>query len=366
MVSMLDSNFRPVSKHYFQIAASNPNEQFYYFVCLFSWLMKKANLHFETPGQFDDPNATAANIVSELKNLNIPFEYGPNKLKQAYGEAVIYVLFMMVERVIQVNGIKYLTPIHKNEDYPEEAEVDADAEVTTDAIEEEFINEEEEEEQFMDNLHPMLKIETPDPKQQAPIKSTVDPATWKLEVERVTPLLKVQIPNDNKDWRIHLEQMQYYRKTITSALGETKTNLSKIQADIEKTLEKISSREKYVNTQFDTQTEDHRTLQEQLSELKQKQTVAGNHVTELSNELAQISEDLDQVKIRMDAIGSRMTDSKPLIDIKQGMTRLKAEIKQMDLRIGVIEHTLLHAKLKNKTAIAVAAERTFFGPGLAH
>lgn len=50
----------------------------------------------------------------------------------------------------------------------------------------------------------------------------------------------------------------------------------------------------------------------------------------------------------MDELGSGMTDSKPLLSIKQGTTRLKDEIKQMGLRIGVIENTLLHAKLKSK------------------
>ena len=49
---------------------------------------------------------------------------------------------------------------------------------------------------------------------ESPTKPKVDPNEWKLEVERVTPLLKVQIHNDNKDWRIHLEQMNTYRQVI--------------------------------------------------------------------------------------------------------------------------------------------------------
>ena len=34
-----------------------------------------------------------------------------------------------------------------------------------------------------------------------------DPEAWKQEVERVTPLLKVTLANDNKDWRIHLQNV---------------------------------------------------------------------------------------------------------------------------------------------------------------
>ena len=50
----------------------------------------------------------------------------------------------------------------------------------------------------------------------------------------------------------------------------------------------------------------------------------------------------------MDEIGSGMTDAKPLVNIKQGVLKLKAEIKQMELRTGVIEHSLLHGKLSHK------------------
>jgi hypothetical protein len=40
----------------------------------------------------------------------------------------------------------------------------------------------------------------------------VDPEEWRLEVERVTPLLKVSIQNDHKDWRLHLQQMEQNEK----------------------------------------------------------------------------------------------------------------------------------------------------------
>jgi estrogen-related receptor beta like 1 len=31
---------------------------------------------------------------------------------------------------------------------------------------------------------------------------------WGLEVERVTPLLKIQLDHNYKDWRLHLEQFK--------------------------------------------------------------------------------------------------------------------------------------------------------------
>ena len=41
-------------------------------------------------------------------------------------------------------------------------------------------------------------------------KPAVDPTQWKLEVERAAPLLKIHITNDNKDWRVHLDQINIH------------------------------------------------------------------------------------------------------------------------------------------------------------
>ncbi|KAJ3408065.1 putative enoyl CoA hydratase [Chytridiales sp. JEL 0842] len=348
------NGFRPLSRYYFVLQDANPNEQFFYFSSLFTWLLREIDpkTNFEQPGQFDDPNATAANIADQLKKLGIPFDYGLHKLKQGYGEAILYVLQAVSEKACQAIGFEFQKPVHRVDDYPEEAEVDADAEVTMDTIEEHVAPDDDDEEVYVKptNTATNNNNNTEELKSQQHItgKPTVDPAEWKLEVERVAPMLKIQIPNDNKDWRLHVEQMSLNNGTIGTSLVDTRSQLQKLHSEIEKTLEKISSREKYINTQFESQIEEQRALQDQLSEVRQKYNVANNNVTELSNELGRISEELDGVKSRMDDIGNGMTDSQPLVNIKKGITRLKADIKQMDLRIGVIENTLLQAKLKNK------------------
>ncbi|KND00465.1 uncharacterized protein SPPG_04781 [Spizellomyces punctatus DAOM BR117] len=352
-------NLKPLHRFYFTVPATNPNEQFYYFTSLFTWLVNLNGESFEAPGQFDDPNASVANIAAKLKEMDITVDLSLNKIKQGHGEGVLTVLQALADRAIQQSGFVFQQPIHKTDEYAEEADVDAEAEVTAETVEEDLAAQDDEEEMFLQPVQRTDKADLTSPQAQIdvqPPKPKIDPAEWKLEVERVTPMLRVQIANDNKDWRIHVESMKHHHSTITSSISETQSQLNKLHADIEKTLEKISSREKYINTQFESQTEEYRVLQDQLSELKQKYGVASSNVTELTNELSRISEELDSVKSQMDDIGSGMTDSKPLVAIKQGVAKLKAEIKQMDLRVGVIQHTLLHAKLKIKGPIGLAAE----------
>ena len=43
-----------------------------------------------------------------------------------------------------------------------------------------------------------------------------------------------------------------------------------------------------------------------------------------------------------------MTDTSPVVRIKKALQALKREIKEMELRMGVLSHTLMHAKMRQK------------------
>lgn len=56
------------NRHYFALP-TNPGEQFYMFCTLASWLINKTGRAFEQPQEYDDPNATISNILSELRSF---------------------------------------------------------------------------------------------------------------------------------------------------------------------------------------------------------------------------------------------------------------------------------------------------------
>ena len=90
------------------------------------------------------------------------------------------------------------------------------------------------------------------------MESNTDTEQWRLEVERVAPGLKITVKTDSRDWRSHLDQMHQYRAGIDESLTMTKSSLDKLQSDISKTLEKITSREKYINSQLESQLSEYR------------------------------------------------------------------------------------------------------------
>jgi uncharacterized protein YhaN len=96
------------------------------------------------------------------------------------------------------------------------------------------------------------------------LKADIDGAAWRTEYERVLPQLKVQIRSDNKDWRGHIAEMTKLQVGIKGSMSETQVYLDKLHKEITSTLEKIDSREKYVNKQLDNIVTDYRMQQDSL------------------------------------------------------------------------------------------------------
>jgi estrogen-related receptor beta like 1 len=174
------------------------------------------------------------------------------------------------------------------------------------------------------------------------MESKVDPIQWRLELERVAPHLKLVIKsNSAKEWRSPLEQAVTLEKQIGEGLPKTQQTLSHIVEDVGDAIEKIQGRERVVNQNFDHMIAEYRKVKEALISHQEKYDNNSGTITKLTNELAEISEELDDIKGQMDSRGNSMTDTSPLILIKKALSRIKSEVKQMDLRIGAVEHTLL-------------------------
>ena len=72
-------------------------------------------------------------------------------------------------------------------------------------------------------------------------------------------------------------------------------------------------------------------------------------MAERSRLLSQVIDDIDAVKTEMEERGSSMTDGSPLVNIRRSLARVKSEITSMDVRIGVLEHSLLQARMRDRS-----------------
>merc|ERR1712046_249398 len=95
---------------------------------------------------------------------------------------------------------------------------------------------------------------------------------------------------------------------------------------------------------------------DELTAKQEEYNKQSEYINTLTNELASVSEELTKIKEKMDARGNSMTDTSPLIKMKTAVGRLRQEAKQLEIRIGVVTHTLVAKKLKqNQTTRAEAS-----------
>lgn len=67
-----------------------------------------------------------------------------------------------------------------------------------------------------------------------------------------------------------MEQMHQHQEGIETSLKDTKGHLDKMHDGISRTMEKITSREKYINNQLEHLLQEFRSKQDQLAETKER------------------------------------------------------------------------------------------------
>ena len=109
----------------------------------------------------------------------------------------------------------------------------------------------------------------------------------------------------------------------------------------------------------------YRQLSQTLAQNKEQYKQVSGGVTERSRVLASITDQIETLKSEMEERGSSMTDGSPLVSIRKSLSRVRQEILGMDVRIGVLEHTAMQARLRDRSNMqrdyhnAVSEQRQF-------
>jgi len=334
-----------IPRTFFVYPYQNTAYQFRYFTQLVAWCFKLLNREQLTWDEYDDPHTVVTNITVMLKEMNIAVNATPGKLKAGYGDSVCQLLCDLCHEVLRQLGFEYTAPTYEAETLADEAEVDSDAEI--DSVAEEDMANNQEEDDLMYQENEVKEAHDSDDEKQV-LEATVDPKEWLLEVERVTPNLKIQMPNDSKEWRSHLQQSKEKQQVIEAQLPAAKAQLDKLGKDLATALERIRSKEAFINEKFDQRALDHRNQQEELQKVQTEYAELTQVVMDMQSKLKTVTEDLDTVKSEMEERSTTVTDTAPIVKMKEAFRRLEADTCQLEVRIGVVGHTLMQAKLRQK------------------
>jgi len=271
-VKFCNAEMRPLSRTYFAFPAPNSAQQFKYFVQLLVWLLKQRDARWEpTWDEYDDPNTLITNLLVVLKDANIQVNAVPAKLKTGFGDGVCQVLHSTLKEVLRQTKFEWGAPEYPDEDMADEAHIDSDAEIHS--VDEEDMPADGEEDDLMYQEDDVKKRGGNDSDDDhAVLDSKIDPKEWLLEVERVAPKLKIQMPNDSKEWRNHLQQTRSYKQVIETQFPTAKVQLEKLSTSLSSAMEKIKGKETFINSQFETRAVDYRQQQEELSQVQSQYT----------------------------------------------------------------------------------------------
>lgn len=98
--------FNQFARHYFALP-TNPGEQFFSFTSVCAWLLQMCGKNFDQPQEYDDPNSTISNILSQLRDLGHNIDFPPNKLKIGCGENCLWVVDRLADEALKAKSFSW-------------------------------------------------------------------------------------------------------------------------------------------------------------------------------------------------------------------------------------------------------------------
>jgi estrogen-related receptor beta like 1 len=332
----------PFARTAFALPAKNPSVQFQNFLSLVEWLAREVTGDRSTfqIDKFDDPNTSVNKMMLALRNLGFGLDFPVAKLKTGHGEATCNVLDFLCDKALAARRFAWAAPEHEAPPEVEEAEADEDADAGDIADDAEVA----EEDGAFDSGH---ETSFGGGDAHAIIANTIDPLIWKTELERVGPRLKAASAGLGKEWWAHIEQTKAHEKTIQAVLPSAQGHMKIISEQIKEAVEKMRGKEASINSQFEQLRAEYEGLTGQLRGVNEKHASTRSSVALLTTSMGAIQEQLDEMQADMAGRENSATDTSPLVNIKQALVAIRGEVQQFDLRIGVVSHTLMQAKLKS-------------------
>ena len=190
---------------------------------------------------------------------------------------------------------------------------------------------------------------------KAMVESNVDEHLWRMEVDRVVPKLRLTIAAASTDWRAHVDHLSSLKTKLVNLYqhddNQIRQNVSRMSEDIGNSINELKAREEALNRNLETTLTEYKQQREKINTNQEQYKSVTDNVAELSNELATVSAKLNEIKTIVDERGSNLSDSSPLVKIKNAIAKLKDELHSMDVRIGVAEHSLLSTQRRNSSIL---------------
>merc|ERR1712167_315990 len=111
-------------------------------------------------------------------------------------------------------------------------------------------------------------------------------------------------------------QTHHYSKSLIEQMPQTTAQLSTLGEDLAQILQRLRSKEAYINSQFDSRGSDYRARQGELEEVNQRYQQLNESHMNLLEELRSSTEEYETLKGEMAERSHTVQDTAPLAKIK--------------------------------------------------
>ncbi|KAH0804460.1 intraflagellar transport protein 57-like [Histomonas meleagridis] len=341
-----ETEFDPIKRHlpyltpfYFALPAQSSKEQFDYFASLSIWLMQTYHhSDIATPSDYDEPSSVADNLMVALPSLGFKLNFSSSKLLPGHGIAVCTILDAILRLTLKRINFSP-APFRAISGFGGEEEVQTIGDSDDDGIIDDAIDIQEDAENNSDDY------EVSDHVTGIP-RNTIDSVDLKSEAERVASRLQIRIPTTKTDWRSHFSQMSQHHKSINEINSQLSPILTKVGADVTKAIQAIETREKNLNNRFEISVSEYAEKATALSVVEARHREKVAIVNELQEELKTVANNLNSTKESLNEKQKEVSDNTPLMKIKMGITKLKDEVKSLELQSAILQRSLIQSWLE--------------------
>ncbi len=192
------------------------------------------------------------------------------------------------------------------------------------------------------------------PSERGPVPAQqVDPVAWRQEADRVGPALsRIVMPAgaNGEVWGEWQRRIQVLKESAAAMQREgpsAAVALAKAGGSVASDLERIEVTERRVNGGAEPLVRAYRAARGQLSE-SQRRVMQQEELQQAGNSaMAELNGRLDEVQLEMQDRAGQLDGGKKIQAAQAAMRRLMDEMREMDVRIGVLQHELLSKQRKH-------------------
>ncbi|GAB4823227.1 hypothetical protein N2152v2_010273 [Parachlorella kessleri] len=203
-------------------------------------------------------------------------------------------------------------------------------------------------------------------------RQQVDAESWRQEYERVKHLLVITGSADagsskQGEWRSDLERARASLQAVSSTTAEARVALEDVGQGLATKLQQLGRVEAAANRELQGSREASSELERQLTVLRQEHDSKKEYVAELQKELVFLNgvttvagdleeqaaavltlpaksitadplKEMEERRRQLEEQGDSLSSAKPVAHLRAAVEALRAELGQMDVRVGVLQH----------------------------